>query len=389
MRSLLRYLLLIGYMTSLPSMLWAADVNTVRLSNTSEHTRVVFEVSHRITYNIFRMHHPERVVIDMKHTHLAKHAMHVKLPDPMVKSIRHGVHQGMLRMVLDLHHGNTDMRSFFLKKMHGAPRRLVVDLIPKRDESRSSHVRTSKVKQRELVVAVDAGHGGEDPGAIGPKGLQEKEVTLAIARKLVHLLNKQPGVRGVLTRKNDYVVPLKKRVKLVRSAHADLMISIHADAVRERSVLGSSVYTLSERGATADKVAIALAAKENAADEMGGIPTSHDELEDVMVRNILGDMAKRDSLNSSQILAESVLSYLKGVGKLKYHVPKRARFVVLSALEIPSVLVEVDFISNPRQERKLRGARYRDALAKALYQASQSFFQRMGMLGKKVAERSS
>ncbi|MDQ6951957.1 MAG: N-acetylmuramoyl-L-alanine amidase [Mariprofundaceae bacterium] len=361
----------------LPVPLWAASVTTVRISNTAEKSRVVFELSRSVTYTIFRMHKPERVVIDMQHSQWRKHAMKIALPNPVVKSVRHGMHKGVLRVVLDLNRKGLGMRSFLLKKMQGKPSRLVVDLIR---QSGSHEVKAAHSHQHELVIAVDAGHGGEDPGAIGPHGLQEKKVTLAIAKKLVAMLNKQHGMRAVLTRKNDYFVPLKKRVRLVRQAHADVMISIHADAVRERSVKGSSVYTLAERGATPDRVAIALAAKENAADEMGGVHHAHSEVEDPMVRNILGDMAKRDSLNSSQILAETMIASLKKIGKVKYEVPKRARFVVLGALEIPSVLVEVDFISNPKQERKLRTSRYQRQLAAALFQASQHFLRRMGML---------
>jgi len=370
----------------LPMSSWATSVKAVRISDTVEKSRIVFELSRSVTYTIFRMHKPERVVIDMQHTQLMEHAMKISLPNPVVKSVRHGMHKGVLRVVLDLNHKGLGMRSFLLKKMNGKSPRLVVDLIRK-----SKVVATSITNQHqhELVIAVDAGHGGEDPGAIGPHGLQEKKVTLAIAKKLVAMLNKQHGMRAVLTRKNDYFVPLKKRVRLVRQSHADVMISIHADAVRERSVKGSSVYTLAERGATPDRVAIALAAKENAADEMGGIHHDHGEVEDAMVRNILGDMAKRDSLNSSQILAETMITSLQKIGKVKYGVPKRARFVVLGALEIPSVLVEVDFISNPKQERKLRTSRYQQQLADALFQASQHFLRRMGMLAKPSLNKTS
>jgi N-acetylmuramoyl-L-alanine amidase len=156
------------------------------------------------------------------------------------------------------------------------------------------------------------------------------------------------------------------------------MISIHADAVRNRSVKGSSVYTLSERGATPDKVAAALAAKENAADAVGGVMP--DQVEDPLVIRILGDMAKRDSLNSSQLLAENILGKLHRTGPIKYNDPKRARFVVLGALEIPSVLVELDYISNPGRERLLKNSKHQKQLASALFNASVNFFQRMGRL---------
>ena len=274
---------------------------------------------------------------------------------------------------------NVQPRTFLLKPMQGKPYRLVVDLMrPEAEQNAAVRAGDLQQSKKGLVIAVDAGHGGEDPGAIGPHGLQEKDVTLAVARKLAALINKQPGMRAVLTRDGDYFVPLGRRVQLARQAKADMMISIHADSVRNHRVEGASVYTLSERGATPDKAAAALAAKENAADEVGGV--SMDQVDDPMVNQILGDMFRRDSLNSSQILAETILKQMRHASPLKYDDPKRARFVVLGALEIPSVLVELDYISNPRRERKLRESDHQQELANALFAASEQFFEQMGRL---------
>jgi N-acetylmuramoyl-L-alanine amidase len=239
--------------------------------------------------------------------------------------------------------------------------------------------------KKEIVIAIDAGHGGEDPGAIGKHGLQEKAVTLAVAKELAKTINARKGMRAVLIRKGDYFVPLKKRVRLARRSKADLMISIHADAVRNRGVKGASVYTLSERGATPDKVAKALAARENAADEVGGFVSS--EIDDPMVNMILGDMAKRDSLNSAYLLAETIIKNFGKVGPVKYGVPKQARFAVLGALEMPSVLVEIDFISNPKRERMLRSSRHQKKMAKALLDASLTFLKRQGRLKQTAVNR--
>jgi len=367
----------------------AAEVRDVRLWTAPDHTRVVFDLDKSIDYDIFRLHAPERIVIDIKHSKINK-IVSLALPDPVIKSVRYGEpKKGVLRVVLDVQKKNIALRSFLLKPMQGKPHRLVIDLIRKE----SSLVAQSKkvvVKelQHEIVIAVDAGHGGEDPGAIGRHGLKEKDFTLLVAKKLAALINKKAGMRAVLTRKGDYFVPLRKRVRLARKAGANLMISIHADAVKTRSVHGASVYTLAERGATPDRVAVALAAKENAADEMGGVMLSQ-AVSDPMVRNILGDMAKRDSLNSSQLLAENMLLQMEKVGTIKYKVPKRARFVVLTALEIPSVLVELNFISNPKQERKMKTRKHQDRLAAALYEASRNFFRRMGMIDPKASASSS
>ncbi|MDQ6967394.1 MAG: N-acetylmuramoyl-L-alanine amidase [Mariprofundaceae bacterium] len=370
-------------------LLEAAEVQDVRLWTAPDHTRIVFDLDRSINYEIFRLHAPERIVIDMKHAKINKIAS-LALPDPMIKNVRYGEpKKGVLRVVLDIQKKNIGLRSFLLKPMQGKPHRLVIDLIRKESPlNRPEKKVLVKKSHHEIVIAVDAGHGGEDPGAIGRNGLKEKDFTLRVAKKLAALINSKPGMRAVLTRKGDYFVPLRKRVRLARKAHADLMISIHADAVKTRTVQGASVYTLAERGATPDRVAVALAAKENAADEIGGVMLSQ-AVDDPMVRNILGDMAKRDSLNSSQLLAENMLLQMKKIDTIKYKTPKRARFVVLTALEIPSVLVELNFISNPKQERKMKSIKHQERLAKALYQASKNFFRRMGMLDSKISASSS
>jgi N-acetylmuramoyl-L-alanine amidase len=359
---------------------WGAtsvSVRDVRLWTAPDNTRIVFDLSHAVRYEVFRLHNPERIVVDLRHARLRTSLEKLALPDPVVNKVRHGRPEaGVLRVVLDVKE-NVRPRSFLLKPMQGKPYRLVVDLV--RHASATNQSVTPPRQKHGLIIAVDAGHGGEDPGAIGHDGTQEKDVTLQVARELAARINARPGMTAVLTRDGDYFVPLKKRVALVRRAHADLMISIHADSVRNRRVKGGSVYTLSERGATPDKVAAALAAKENAADAVGGV-MPNDEVEDPLVRDILGDMAKRDSLNTSQMLAESIIKQLHHAGPVKYDAPKRARFVVLGALEIPSVLVELDYISNSHQERLLKSRHHQKKLAEAIFEASVNFFSRMGMI---------
>lgn len=355
-----------------------ADVRDVRLWTAPDNTRLVLDLNKTVVYQVFRLHKPERIVIDIEHTRLHTKLDRLPLPDPVIQSIRHGTpKKGVLRLVLDVKEV-VQPRSFLLKPMQGKPYRLVIDLT-RPQQARKQALEASKMRDhRKLVVAVDAGHGGEDPGAIGPHKSREKDVTLAVAKKLAALINNKPGMRAVLIRKGDYFVPLSKRWKLARQAHADMMISIHADSVRRGNAKGASVYTLSERGATEDKAAKALAAKENAADEVGGV--AFDEVHDPMVSRILGDMFRRDSLNSSQILAEEIIGQLKQVGPIKYGTPKRARFVVLSAMEIPSVLVELDYLSNPSRERKLRNASHQKRLASAILDGSLNFFKKMGRL---------
>lgn len=373
-----------------PSVTQAASVATVndaRLWTAPDHTRLVLDLDRSVNYHVFRLHGPERIVIDLNRSRMKANLDRLPLPDPVVGAIRYGnPTQHVLRVVIDVRE-KVRARSFLLKPMHGKPYRLVVDLLRSSVTDQQVITAAKARGKKGLVIAVDAGHGGEDPGAIGPRGVREKDITLAVAKELAALINKQPDMQAVLIRKGDYFVPLKRRVQLARAARADLMISIHADAVRRRDVKGASVYTLSERGATPDKAAAALAAKENAADEIGGVDT--DQVEDPLVNEILGDMFRRDALNSSQILAETILHKLRAAVPLKYDEPKRARFVVLGALEIPSVLVELDYISNPSRERKLRSRRYQKQLAYALFDASKTFFDKMGLLKKEQKSQAS
>jgi len=354
-------------------------VHDIRLWTAPDHTRLVFDLNQSMKYKLFQLHKPERIVIDMQQTSLKADIKKLVLPDPVVLSIRHGASKNNgLRMVVDVKE-KVQPRSFLLKPSHGKPYRLVVDLMRPEKMHRSSALSAARSKQG-IIIAVDAGHGGEDPGAIGPHKVMEKNITLAVAKKLARFINAQSGMRAVMIRKGDYFVPLRRRVYLARKAHADMMISIHADSVRTRSVKGASAYTLSERGATQGRAAKALAAKENAADQIGGVAS--EQANDPLVSRILGDMFRRDSLNSSQMLAEEMLRRLKRVGPIKYPVPKRARFFVLGAMEIPSVLVELDYISNPKREKKLKNKKHQTQLATALFDASVTFFRKMGRLKK-------
>jgi len=360
----------------------AADltvIRDVRLWTAPDHTRLVLDLNRKMTYKLFRLHKPERVVIDMEKASLKADVKKLPLPDPVIQEIRHGKSKnGALRLVIDVRE-KVQPRSFLLDPLRGKPYRLVVDLMRQKKITSSALGVRKGLSKQGVVIAVDAGHGGEDPGAIGPHRLKEKTVTLAVAKQLAAIINQQAGMRAVLIRKGDYFVPLRRRVYLARKVHADMMISIHADAVRSRSVKGASAYTLSERGATPGRAAQALAAKENAADQVGGVAGA-EQSHDPLLSRILDDMFRRDSLNSSQILAEEVLDRLKKVGPIKHSTPRRARFFVLGAMEIPSVLVELDYISNPDRERKLKSRKHQKQLATALFHASVDFFRKMGRL---------
>ena len=383
--SMLKFAMIFIVMAVFPAIASAGSstVQDVRSWAAPDHTRLVFDLNQSVKYKVFRLHKPERVVIDLQNTRLKARFNKLAIPDPVIKAIRHGTPRAnVLRVVMEVKE-KVQPRSFLLKPMKGKPYRLVVDLMRPQKEKAAAII-VKKSVHKGIVIAIDAGHGGEDPGAVGPRKLREKDVTLAVAKKLAKIINSKRGMKAVLIRTGDYFVSLKKRIYLARRAQADMMISIHADAVRQRSVEGASVYTLSERGATQDRAARALAAKENAADEVGG--ASKEEVYDSQVNKILSDMFRRDSLNSSQILAEEMLRKLKRAGPIKYGVPKRARFFVLKAMEIPSVLVELDYISNPAREKKLKSSKHQQKLATALFDASINFFEKMGRLKPKKSQ---
>jgi N-acetylmuramoyl-L-alanine amidase len=225
---------------------------------------------------------------------------------------------------------------------------------------------------RLIVVAIDAGHGGEDPGAIGPTGLREKDVVLDVARRLRDRLNEQPGMRAFMTRDGDYFVPLPDRVRKARRVQADLLVSIHADAFYTPRARGASVFALSERGATSE-AARWMAERENAADAVGGVSLRH---ADAAVLRTMLDMSTTAQIKDSLKAGQEVLSHLGGVGRLHKRQVEQAGFAVLRAPDIPSILVETAFISNPEEERRLRDPQYRGQLVEALASGIRRYFAR-------------
>jgi len=377
-------MLLIPMLVGLPSMAQAANsvIKDARFWTAPDHTRAVLDLSKAVNYRAFLLRNPERVVVDIKGARLAAKLTGFTKNDPVLSAVRYGKPKpGTLRLVMDVRE-QVQIRTFLLKPMHNKPYRLVIDLI--RPQKKQTKILTKKTGSRKsIVIAVDAGHGGEDPGATGPNHIREKNITLAVAKEFAREINATPGMRAVLTRRGDYYVGLKQRVRLARKAKADLMISIHADSVKQHTVSGASVYTLSEKGAS-DRVAALLARKENSSDAVGGVMPG--EVRDPLVNKILADLIKTDSLNSAEMLAENIIKQLGKIGPIKYRLPKHARFVVLTAAEIPSVLVELDFISNPKRERLLRTNKHQKRLATALLNASRSFLKQQGRLPQSTAQ---
>jgi N-acetylmuramoyl-L-alanine amidase len=362
------------------------EVQGVRLWAAPDHTRVVFDISGPIEHTLFSLNDPERLVVDVPAARIGASLQAQDKAVGLVKGIRIAVQdQGDLRIVLDLEQ-LTKPRSFTLKPGGQHGHRLVIDLY-ETEVSQKATVKKSVVEKkaqlRDLVIAIDAGHGGDDPGAIGHGGTREKDVVFSIARRLAALVEREPGMRPVLIRQGDYYIGLRKRINSARKHGADLFVSIHADGFRDRRVKGSSVYVLSRRGASSE-MARWLAAEENAADLAGGVRL--DDKDDLLAEVLL-DLSQTATIEASIDVASNMLGELKRLGKTHKSSVQQAGFVVLKSPDIPSVLVETAFISNSSEERKLRDRRHQESLARAMLRGIKGYFASHAPPGTYLAAR--
>lgn len=330
-----------------------------------DHTRVVFDLSGPVEHNLFTLENPPRVVVDLlgarKSAALSDDGKRTRL----LKGIRSAVRNGKdLRIVLDLD-TRVRPRSFLLQPDRQSGYRLVVDMYQTRLSPTPIKTRREQMRKRmeHVVIAIDPGHGGKDPGALGHKGTREKDVMLALARKLKQQINATPGYKAVLTREGDRFIPLRKRVAKARAERADLFVSLHADSYKSPRVQGASVYALSLNGASSEAARL-LAHKENASDLIGGI--SLDDKDD-LIASVLLDLSQTATIQDSLELGNKVLGTLGRVCKLNKKSVQQAGFAVLKAPDMPSILIETAFISNPREERRLKSAKYQQKMAKAIF----------------------
>ncbi len=355
----------------------STQVQGVRVATNAVRTRAVIELSGPVSYKLFELSRPGRVVLDFSDTALGK-GFDAPRDAGLVKDVRTGRHgKHGLRVVLDLA-GQAHPRSFLLKPQDGRGYRLVVDLYrngvaagTRSERQAALHAAELLHGARKIIVAVDAGHGGIDPGAHGPHGTLEKNITLKVARDLAKLIDKQPGMTAVLTRKGDYYVPLKKRYEIARKDNADLFISIHADAWKTSDAKGSSVWVLSTHGKVSE-AARWLADSQNHSDLLGGV--SLDDQSDQMA-SVLLDLQQNYAIRTSSLIAKNVLHALARLGPTHRDHIERANFVVLRSPDVPSILVETAFITNPVGERKLRSASYREKLAHAILSGVKKYYQ--------------
>lgn len=350
-------------------------VQGVRSWSGPDHTRVVFDLTSPVEHRLFTLDDPARVVVDIDGTRLGEGEASGLSDSEVLENVRTGRRSdGALRVVFDLAR-EVNPKSFVVPPNEEYGHRLVVDLEKPRD--RQEPVKTVPEGRDELVVAIDAGHGGEDPGAIGPRGTHEKDIVMATARKLKTLIDKQARMRAELIRDGDYYIGLRERTRKAHKLGADMFVSLHADAFRDHRVRGSSVFVLSQSGASSEMAEL-LAESENESDRIAGVSFADREAD---VRSVLVDLSRRATIEASAGLARSLLGELADAGRVHSDHVERAGFAVLKSLDMPSVLVELAFISNPVEEQRLRTADYQWQLARAVREGLVDYADdRMGTL---------
>lgn len=398
---MIRKVFLWGIMIVVPALVGArvalpvSELRDLRLSTGPQSAQLVLQLSEPAHHQLFTLEGPNRVVVDISNARLAPNVRAPEGTGP-ITAIRFGQQpKNTLRVVVELK-SDLPVRS---KWIGNGASQLVIDLgkpgaiasaagtqnratvqpaKPVATPTGASLPPQAVIAQhapvdgdRDVIVAVDAGHGGQDPGAIGRGGTREKDVVLAIARALAERINNEPGMRAVLTRNSDRFLVLRDRIQRARVAKADLFVSVHADSIRDRAISGASVYVLSEHGAT-DEAARWLAERENAADLMGGVSLSD---KDKTLASVLLDLSQSANISASMVAAERVLLSLDGVGEVRKRQVQQAGFLVLKSPDIPSMLVETAYISNPSEERRLKDDGHQDKLASAIFAGLRGYFE--------------
>lgn len=343
----------------------------MRLWRAPDHTRIVFDLTAPAEHKLIVLQNPSRIVIDVENTSIKSGVTDLELKGTPVRLVRTGVREGDdLRVVLELS-AVVNPRSFFLKANEKAGNRLVLDLYDKAPPKKAIVTKSAQhTDKRDIVIAIDAGHGGEDPGAIGPNRRREKDVVLAIAKQLNALLKADRGFSPTMIRTGDYYVSLRGRRDLARKRQADLFVSIHADAFKRKEAHGASVYALSTRGATSTAASY-LAKSENSSDLVGGVTLSD---KDDLLAGVLADLSMTSTLDNSLKLGSKVLRNMDKIAKLHKNNVEQAGFAVLKSPDIPSILVETGFISNPGESKLLASSSYQKKMARAIHAGIREWF---------------
>lgn len=356
----------------------AAVVENLRHYRAPDHTRLVFELSEAVDHKVFILENPHRIVVDIENSRLNTDFSAKRFPDTPIRQLRSAPRQEKdLRVVLDLN-AKVQARSFLLEANEQYGQRLVLDLF---DDVSEKAARTQPVVKsntpdngrRDIIIAINAGHGGEDPGAIGVNGLQEKQVTLPLAREVYRLLDAAPGYKPLLIRQGDYDIDLRKRINKAHDQNADFYIAIHADAFTSAKPRGATVYALSQRGATSEH-ARRVAAKENSADLIGGVGKVSISDKDEVLASVLLDLSMTATIASSLEAGEKIIASLSDVVRMRRKNVEQAAFVELKSADIPSLLIESGYITNPTDARNLNSPAFRKKFARAVVNGITAYF---------------
>jgi N-acetylmuramoyl-L-alanine amidase len=376
-------LLLVSPLFTFPLGAFATQIRNARLWRSDDKLRLVFDLSGPVQYKTFSLTSPERVIIDLSGAGLSGDFSQLALKNSGITSIRSG-HFGKsdTRIVLDLA-SPMQLNSFLLPPQDGQGHRLVLDLTSATHAPRQIAAQPAPLvapvdkahPKRDIIVVVDPGHGGKDPGAIGSKGQREKDVVLSIAQLLAKRLKREKGFDVKLVRNDDFFVPLRKRVDIARQHKADMFISVHADAAPRLTASGASVYALSEGGATS-ATARCMAQRENGADLLGATTLLNLKDKDPMLAGVILDMSMNATIASSLQLGSSVLGSLQSITTLHQKRVEQAGFAVLKSPDVPSILVETGFISNTQDAQRLVTARHQQAVADGLFDGLKKYFEK-------------
>ena len=370
----MRYFLTIFFLLGIGSV--SADEKTMlydfRYWTAPDHTRIVIDTQENAFYDIFTS--KDYIILSVENAKvLSETFSHLFFQDKRIERAQIKRDHETLKLIFHT-------KDLYSVKYFNLPpnqkykyHRLVIDLYDSKSSKSKTKVAIEKsTPSDKIIILVDAGHGGEDYGAVGKNKTREKDVNLAIAKKLVNTINKNKDLSAVLTRNGDYYIPLTKRITIAQNQQATMFISIHADAVESTSAKGASIYTLSEKGNNS-KLAKQLEQSENSVDQFGGVETVIDS--DQFLKSILTDFSRQDRENQSQKLASQVLEELSKIGPVHKKTPQKANFVVLKAPTIPSILVETAFISNPTQEKRLGNSKEQQKIADAIYKGVINYFE--------------
>ena len=364
-----------------------SEVEGIRFWQSPDKTRVVFDMSNQPDHNLISLQNPDRVVIDIKKGKVGLDLNKVNINTTLIKRIRshYSAEDEKLRLVLDLKRP-AKPNSFTLKPIQNVGNRLVIDLVELSEATKEAVVvkRSADVKKDTILVMVDAGHGGEDPGALGQHGTKEKLVNMKIAHKIVDSINKQDGMRAVLSRTGDYYLSLRKRSEKARKLGVDLFISIHADAFKSPKVRGASVWVLSDKGADSE-VGSWLEKRENDADLLGGVESVALNEYEEDVAEVLLKIQTEHSVRLSHSIANNIVDELKQVVPVHSKKPKSASFIVLKNPAVPSILVETGFISNAKDERNLRSVKFQRQVANSITRGVHKYFSDNTPVGVRLA----